>query len=372
MATFIESCVETVADTARMVEKTTRHHPRAARLIKLLKDKQNILVTTHIHPDPDALASSYGMAELLKAKLKNAHVSVSVKGRIGGGYNSAFMAESQLELVPWDEDKLKEYDAIVLLDVQPGYEYCPLPEDLPLIGVVDHHRSRLRKKYCPFHDVRTDVGATSSIIFSYLMDLEVPIGSDLAAALLFAIETDLSGAAGQPDELDNIALSSLTLQADPRRLYRMRTSPLPLAIYDAYNDGLQNAMIYDNVLVSHIPQVESQETPAVLADFLMRYERLKWVLVTGVIGNHLLLSLRMRGHSMTAAEVIRHMLGRMGEGGGHRFKAGGSIRLKSEAGTAECVREVRKIRTKLLKRIVATLGLEKNVRGTRLVKTRDD
>ena len=43
------------------------------------------------------------------------------------------------------------------------------------------------------------------------MELEVAIKPDLAATLLYAIESDLAGAAGTPGELDNIALSSLTL-----------------------------------------------------------------------------------------------------------------------------------------------------------------
>ena len=49
------------------------------------------------------------------------------------------------------------------------------------------------------------------------MELEAPISASLAAVLLYAIESDLAGAAGKPGELDNIALSSLTLIADTLR-----------------------------------------------------------------------------------------------------------------------------------------------------------
>ena len=57
MTAFVESCVETVAGSAHAAERRARHRPRAAKLMQLLADKKNILVTTHIHPDPDALAS---------------------------------------------------------------------------------------------------------------------------------------------------------------------------------------------------------------------------------------------------------------------------------------------------------------------------
>ena len=70
----------------------------------------------------------------------------------------------------------------------------------------------------------------------------MPIRPDLAATLLYGIESDLAGAAGTPGELDNIALSSLTLLADPRKLYQMRYVDLPQSYYIAYASGLSNAI----------------------------------------------------------------------------------------------------------------------------------
>ncbi|MFI5379593.1 MAG: bifunctional oligoribonuclease/PAP phosphatase NrnA [Tepidisphaerales bacterium] len=362
MTTFIESCVETVTDSAKLVERTSRTRPRAARLLRILRDKRDVLVTTHLHPDPDALASCYAMATLLRARLPEARVTVAVKGKIGGGYNTAFQTETDMRLEPWDDEHLHDYDAVILLDVQPGLSFSPLPEDVPPIAVVDHHRTRGGKMRIPFHDVRTDVGATSSIMFSYLMDMEVDIPSDLAAALLFAIETDLAGAAGQPRDLDNMALSSLTLLADTHRLYRMRHSPLPLSIYTAIRDALVNAMIYDEAMASHIEYIESQETPAVAADFLLRYEHVQWVLVTAISGQNLVMSLRTHSDRITAAELMRKIIGRLGEGGGHRTKGGGSIRLATGSDT-----EVEQLRRKLLKRMLRALGVPTNTRGQRLV-----
>ena len=65
MKTFVESCLNTVAGSAVAVERRTRHRPRADKLLKALAGKRNILVTTHLHPDPDALASSQALAYLL-------------------------------------------------------------------------------------------------------------------------------------------------------------------------------------------------------------------------------------------------------------------------------------------------------------------
>jgi nanoRNase/pAp phosphatase (c-di-AMP/oligoRNAs hydrolase) len=366
MTSFVESCVETVAGSAVEVERRSRHRPRAHRLIRAVQDKKNILVTTHLHPDPDALASSYAMAKLLQAKLKGAKVTVSVKGNIGGGYNAAFVRESDMKLAPWDDKMLSSYDAIVLLDVQPTSKFSPLPPSIIPTAVVDHHRARGRRPSCPFCDIRTDVGATSSIVFSYCMELDVAITRDTAAMLLFAIETDLAGAAGQPGELDNMALSSLTLLADTRKLYRMRYAPLPQSTFQAYTNALTNAVYYDTALTTHLDMIESSEAPAVVADFLLRFSPIQWVLATAINNGFLVMSLRTSSSKGSAADVMRRLLRNLGEGGGHRTKAGGAVPL--ETGSAA---EVDRIRTTLRQRLLRATGIT-NARAQRLVPREPD
>src|SRR5450432_774540 len=109
---FVDSCIQTAAGQAAAAHRSTRGRPRARKLLKILADKKNILVTTHQHPDPDALASSLALCALLRTKLKDAHVSMSIKGKIGGGVNDAFTRHTQMNLVPWEDYRLNEYDAI--------------------------------------------------------------------------------------------------------------------------------------------------------------------------------------------------------------------------------------------------------------------
>ena len=364
MTAFVESCVETAVGSAVAVERGSRHRPKVRKLLKLLKDKQRILITTHQFPDPDALASSYALSRLLQATLPGARVHLSVKGPIGGGYNAAFAQLSALKYAPWDDAALSNYDAIVLLDVQPGFKFSPLPPGVTPTAVIDHHRARGRRPRCAFCDIRTDVGATSSIIFSYYMELELDIDPDLAATLLFAIETDLAGAAGTPGELDNMALSSLTLLADTRKLYKMRYVELPQSVYIAFADALNNAVVYDNLAVTHLQTIESPETPAVIADFLLRYEAVQWVLVSAATGNSLALSLRTQSKQVSAADVMRRLLRGLGEGGGHRTKAGGSIQLANSSST-----EIERVRSTLRRRLLRSLHIP-TTRGQRLVPQR--
>jgi nanoRNase/pAp phosphatase (c-di-AMP/oligoRNAs hydrolase) len=330
-------------------------------LLRALEGKQKILVTTHMHPDPDALASSLALCSLLSEKLKDASVSLSVKGQIGGGLNTAFTRYTTLELTPWSDEALTKYDAIVLLDTQPNFAYSPLPPGIVPTAVIDHHPARGRKPKCPFCDIRTDVGATSSIVFSYFMELQTPIPPDLSATLLYAIESDLAGAAGTPTQLDNVALSSLTLTANTRKLYQMRYVDLPQTYYIAYSQGLANAMYFDDAMISHIGEIDSLEKPAVIADFLLRFEKVQWSLVTAVHGGRLVMSLRTSSSKDSAGEAMRRLVRKLGDGGGHRSKAGGYVTLQNGSAT-----EVERMRKNLKTRLLRILKIRPD-RGERLV-----
>ncbi|HEY1628305.1 MAG TPA: DHH family phosphoesterase [Tepidisphaeraceae bacterium] len=362
---FAESYISTASGKAAAVNLGKRGHSRAKKLLKFLAGKKNILVTTHQHPDPDALASSLAMVELLRANLKDAEVRMSIKGRIGGGVNDAFTQNAQLNLIPWEDYRLGEFDAIILLDVQPGFAYSPLPPGVMPTAVIDHHRAPGRKPQSEFCDIRTDVGATCSIVFSYFMELQTPITPDLAATLLYAIETDLAGAAGTPGSLDNMALSSLTLIADTQKLYQMRYVDLPRNYYISYHTALSNAIFYDRAVMSFIEEIDSLEQTAIIADFLLRFDQVSWALVTAVYDGRLVFSLRTSDPKRSAGEFARRLIRKIGFGGGHRTKAGGYIPLENGSPT-----EIERVRTILRRRLLRALKIRMS-RGQKLVPAKD-
>lgn len=362
MTAFVESCTRTAGTFAAAAARGSRGRLKARQLLQALADKKKILITTHEHADPDALASCIGLQTLLATRLgAGPELVISIKGAYGGGMNAAFAQLINFNPVPWDESTLGQYDAILLLDTQPSFRNNPLPAHVQPTAVIDHHRSgRGIKTSCPFCDIRPDVGATSSIIFSYFMELEQKISPDLGATLTFGIESDLAGAAGTPDELDNVALSSLTLIADPRKLYAMRYVDLPQNMFNSFALGLNNAAFYEDALISHLDVSPSPERPAIIADFLLRFDQVKWALVTGVMDNQLLLSLRSYRGKISAAELMKRLVRGLGEGGGHRTKAGGNIPLTGAPG------EVDRLRNLIRNRYLRALGI-KAARAQKLI-----
>lgn len=386
MTQFVDNCIETASESAKEAAKKSRGRPKAKKLVKALEKRRRILVTCHQHPDPDALGSASALTFLLRTVLPEATVEMSIRGNVGGGINAAFTKHARFELAEWSDERLLDrtrpdaFDAVVLCDVQPAFPYSPLPAGLEKLGlefptaIVDHHRARGRKPPAAFVDIRTDVGATASIVFSYFMELDVPVPSDIAAFLLYAVESDLAGAAGQPSELDNLALANLTLLADTKRLYRMRHVSLPEHYFVSYANALLNATAYDNLLVTHLDVIQYLEKPAIMADFLLRYESADWCLVTalGADGNEgrpdrLLVSTRTHNPTLSAGEAMRKAMEGLGEGGGHRTKAGGFVRL--ENGTAT---EIERVRLEFRKRFLKALRIDPDTRGRRLLNVECD
>ncbi len=363
MADFVESFVTSMTAEAGRVARRSRRQASGKKLIKLLSEKKKILVTSHMHPDPDAIASAQAMAVLLRATLPGARVDVSIKGVVANGINSAFARLCELDVTPWNDTTLDQYDAIILTDVQPAFAYSPLPDGLTPTAVIDHHRARGRKPKCPFTDIRTEVGATASIVFSYLTEMDVEISPKLAATLLYAIESDLAGAAGHPGELDNMALSNLTLIADTRMLYQMRYAPLPREFYTDFARGVADAMHAGSVIATYLGEIDSPEMPAIVADFLLRFEGVNWVLVSALHAGRLVLSLRTNDPKASAGELMRRVIRKLGEGGGHRTKAGGFVPLESASAA-----EIERVRKTLRSRLRRAVGLPADTRFQRLVE----
>ena len=113
----------------------------------------------------------------------------------------------------------------------------------------------------------------------------------------------------------------------------MRYVDLPRSYYEAYAAGLQSAMWYDQAVIAHLGEIDSMEKPAVIADFLLRFDQITWVLVTAVKDGRVVMSLRTQQRDRSAGEVMKRLLRKLGEGGGHRTKAGGFVLLQNGSET---------------------------------------
>ena len=76
---------------------------------------------------------------------------------------------------------------IALVDSQPGFGHTLLPQGREIDIVLDHHVPPENGCENPvvFQDVRIEVGATSSMVTGYMMELGTPLTADVATGLLY-------------------------------------------------------------------------------------------------------------------------------------------------------------------------------------------
>lgn len=332
-------------------------------MLAWLRGKGKIIIIVHDNPDPDCLASAMALRHLFVMKL-NKDAVITFSGMIGRGENLAMAKELQIPLTPLGIIDLTEFQVVCMLDTQPGTGNNALPAGTRVDIVVDHHPLREMTKTCRWHDVREDFGATTTILYEYLLAQEVSIGTKLATALFYAIKSetqDLGREANRPDKEAYLRLFPLT---NKRLLYEITHPKLPIEYFLTISSALENSRIYGNVLIVNLQKIVFPEVVAEMADFLLRLENIDTVLCMGHYNVEVILSIRTIRQDLNAGEIIRRLVAGMGMAGGHGMMAGG--RVDNVPPTRRAIREVEAV---LTSRLLLELGVGK-VKPRRLIRQR--
>jgi nanoRNase/pAp phosphatase (c-di-AMP/oligoRNAs hydrolase) len=334
------------------------------RFLAGLEGASSVTLLSHVHPDPDSLASMLGLAHLIEASLGKP-ARLTQDGPIGRAENRAMVDVLGIDLVPIEQAEPQEGEALVMVDSQPNTGRHSCRFKAPLYAVIDHHETPGDLRGVPFTDIRTGLGATSSLVTSYLIEQGIRPPRRLATALLYGIETELSGYPRESNALDDKALLYLYPLADKDRLARIRNARLPQSYFGCLLQALQSSFIYDRLIISWVNDLPQPELAAEVVDFLIRCEDIDWAVCAGVWQDQLLLSVRASVPDARAGAMLRQVVGSLGRAGGHDRRAGGNIPLASTAASA-----VEQIQAELRRRLLKALDIDE-CRGQRLVPRRE-
>jgi nanoRNase/pAp phosphatase (c-di-AMP/oligoRNAs hydrolase) len=280
------------------------------------------LVLTHDNPDPDAIAAAMALGKLLRQRMGRS-VTVAYGGIVGRAENREMVRVLKLELSRWRHLNLKNYRHFALVDCQPQTGNSQLPAEIVPDLVFDHHPLRKQTGASPFVDVRTDYGATASILAEYVIAADLTVTQREATAFVYAIRSetlDFSREAAGPDH----ALYDRFLQAaDKRLLGRIQNPRLPLSYFASLHDALEHLETIDSLILSHLGSISQPDIVPEIADLLLRMEGKTWSLCTGLYEDRIYCSIRTSNPRADASKVMRRMLGKRGKGGGHGMIAGG-------------------------------------------------
>jgi nanoRNase/pAp phosphatase (c-di-AMP/oligoRNAs hydrolase) len=337
---------------------------RSDRFLAGLTNVACVTFISHVHPDPDSLGSMMGLAHLIESCLGKP-TRLTRDGLISRAENRAMVDLLDLDLVPIEKAEWSHGEALVMVDSQPNTGRHNLDPEVPLYAIIDHHDTPGDLEGVSFVDVRRTLGATCSIVTSYLIEQDVKIPAKVATGLLYGIETELSGYPREASHLDDNALLCLYPLADKDLLARIRNARLPQSHFEGLIQALQSSFIYDRLIVSWVNELPQPDLAAEVVDFLIRFEEVDWAVCAGVYKDKLILSVRAAVEDARAGEMLRQVVGKLGRAGGHDRRAGGTIPLVSTSVSA-----VDQLRSELRGRLLKALHIDE-CRGQRLVSRRE-
>lgn len=336
----------------------------SSKLLERLEEYKGVILVSHVHPDPDSLGSMLGLAYLFKKKLKKNSI-LTRDGFIGRAENQAMVRCLDIDLKPIEDVDWKENYAVVMVDSQPRTGRHTIPDEVEVTAVIDHHEFSGSTKGLPFVDVRAGLGATCTLVTKYMMEQRLDPTEEIATALFYGIESEMTGYPREATPQDDGALLYLYQYASKDLLAEIKSARLPISYFETLIQALQNSFIYDHLIMSWAGDLTQPESAAEIADFLIRFEEVAWAFVCGVYENNLIMSLRTVHAKGRAGEILQEVVEDLGRAGGHDRRAGGSIPLDSTAQTA-----LENIRAVLRKNLLSALDIDEQ-RGQRLVARRE-
>ncbi|MCR5813142.1 MAG: DHH family phosphoesterase [Desulfovibrio sp.] len=284
-----------------------------------------IFLQTHNYPDPDAIASAFGLQKLLAhfgLKSEICYVGAAERASV----NTA-VREFDIDIAPYSEALgMQEDDKIVLVDGQKlNANMTDLPGDE--VACIDHHPIYNVIEY-QYSDIRL-VGACSSIIADYYDELKLPMPSEVATMLLYGLQVDTGYMTRGVNELDLKVFPLLYRKADHNRLELLASRSLEFADLKAFGAAINNIQIYDKAGFVHIPFACPDALIAQVADFVLSLAEVDIAVISSSRQNGLKFSVRSVLPELHSGNLLAETMPPYGNGGGHASMAGGFIKRES-------------------------------------------
>lgn len=323
------------------------------RLIQFLSKHQgkfsNLLILTHDYPDPDALASAYGLHYLLKEGY-GVSSKIVYGGIIGRTENRAMVRLLKIPVQKLRKSDWKRFSQVALVDTQPDFKNNSFPKRRKAFLVIDQHSS-VTKPNAQFSIIDTECAATCVILAQALLFLKLEIPTSLATALAYGILSDTMHLYRVKRQDVVQTYLNILPKANVKTLAKIQNPSRPDPFFITMRRALDQAVVNRGLILSHLGRVGSPDFVSQIADFLLTSRGKRWSFVTGRYHNRLHVSLRMGGSSQQADQVLRDIFLDRGEAGGHGSIAGGSIRVTQPDQESSWKKAEHQLTERLVKRL---------------------
>jgi len=316
---------------------------------KLIKEKKRFLLTTHVHPDPDALCSELVLADFLKSKGRDVVII------------NADPVPRRLMFLPgvkmirqFRETGRYLFDAVIVLDcgdwARIGAVKKLISPEIPVVN-MDHHITN--HAFGHFNLVDPEASSTAEQVYKFLHRTKYRLTKKTAMLLYIGLMTDTGSFRydNTSPYTHKIAADLLQFGFSPNDLYKRLYETIPLTDlehftkvvsgFESYKDGRLICLeLRRSILKKFSDDFDLREK---IFRYLREIKNVEVILILTEVNKRMTrVNLRSNG-LVNVAAVASHF-----NGGGHR-KASGCL----------VASDIEETRDKLVKEIVKSMNYKK-------------
>ncbi|MCK4542834.1 MAG: DHH family phosphoesterase [Spirochaetales bacterium] len=291
-------------------------------LVNLLKKAPDeVFIQPHNVPDPDAIASSFGLQYLLKQRGITAEIVYENELEKANSTKMLELFDIELRLAG-DVDTLGKEDWTVLVDVQKGNtNVTDLVTDE--VAVIDHHEYMGNNGY-KFEDIRPEIGACSTIIAEYYMENDIAIPRNVATALLYGIFMDTDNLTRGVSENDINMFYHLYSLSDISLITELKGNQISKNDLADYARAFSMVEVYGELGFLYLDNCNDSLLGAA-SDIVITIAGVNVVVAYSPRDTGIKFSTRSIDDKVKANDLVRYILEGVGFGGGHNSMAGGFL-----------------------------------------------
>jgi nanoRNase/pAp phosphatase (c-di-AMP/oligoRNAs hydrolase) len=290
-------------------------------LIRFLKERDIVFIQTHNFPDHDAVASAFGLQDILAQK--GIEANIIYDGEIQRESLSWMIEALGIIVEKADHYPVKETDSIIIVDGCKGNKNVTdlIGEE---VAIIDHHITESPDDVW-YADIRPEYGSCASIIAEYYKELELVPNREVATSFIIAIDTDTHGFRRECTVSDIDAFRFVFDIADRDLSSRILRNNITVDDLEYFKYITENAVIEEPFAFCYFENGCAQNLMGILGNFMLTIRQVQFVAIFADNKNKINMSLRSENERWNASKIANEILDGIGFGGGHGDMAGGII-----------------------------------------------
>jgi phosphoglycolate phosphatase len=289
----------------------------------------DIVIQCHDNPDPDAIASAFGVYAYLKRHGKSPQIIYSGVERIQKR-NLQLMLEwfkIKIEYIK-NADKFPKPKLLVCVDCQYGQGNVTKIE-AEKVAIIDHHIQSQKIDKFDLGVIQSCLGSCSTLVWQLLTgeNFDFAKNKDVSTALYYGLLKDTNNFTERTHPLDKDMRDSLGKYCDMGRVESLRLCNYTIEELEIAGVALlRNYVNTDKRYAIFKSEYCDPNILGIIGDFALEVDTVDVCVVYSQRVDGVKMSIRSCSTEVMASELAEFITAGIGSGGGHSKKAGGEIK----------------------------------------------